>query len=379
MWHPAEVDLPRRDVDPDGLLEYSVVFTDRSLNHMSQRFVGVMQDIVNVLKETYGAETVALVPGGGTYAMEAVARQLATGRRCLVVRNGLFSYRWSQILDAGSVASETTVCTARPVSGQRQAPWTPAPVTEVVEAITRTRPEVVFAPHVETAAGIVLPDDYVRAVAAATHEVGGLFVLDCIASGALWVDMSEVGVDVLISAPQKGWSGSPCAGFVMLGDAARAQVMATTSTSFAVDLQKWLTITEAYTQGLTPYHATLPTDTLAHDAELMLETRAAGLDELRAAQASLGGRVRALLAERGFPSVAADGFAAPSVVVAFTDDPEIRSGARFKRGGMQVAAGVPLMCGEGEDFSTFRVGLFGLDKLNDVDGTVARLEAHLGD
>ena len=370
--------LPRPDVDPDGLLEYSVVFTDRSLNHMSQRFVGVMQDLIDVLRTTYAAETVAVVPGGGTYAMEAVARQLATGRRCLVVRNGLFSYRWSQLLDAGSVAGETTLCIARPVSDERHAPWTPAPVEEVVEAIARTRPEVVFAAHVETAAGMVLPDDYVRAVAAAVHGVDGLLVLDCIASGALWVDMTELGVDVLLSAPQKGWSGSPCAGYVMLGEAGRDQVMATTSTSFALDLRKWLTVSEAYTQGETPYHATMPTDTLAHNAALMLEARAAGLGGLRQAQMALGTRVRALLTERGFPSVAADGYAAPSVVVAFTDDPAIRSGAKFKQRGMQVAAGVPLMCGEADDFSTFRVGLFGLDKLTDVDGAVARLEAHLG-
>ncbi len=354
-----------------------MVFTDRSLNHMSKRFVGVMRDIIDVLRTTYGAETVAVVPGGGTYAMEAVARQLATGRRCLVVRNGLFSYRWSQILDAGSVASETTVCRARPASDQRQAPWAPAPVAEVVAAIDRDRPEVVFAAHVETAAGLLLPDEYVRTVAAATHRVGGLFVLDCIASGALWVNMTELGVDVLLSAPQKGWSGSPCAGFVMLGEAGRSQVMSTTSTSFAVDLQKWLMITEAYSQGQTPYHATMPTDALAHNAALMLETRAAGLEGLRQAQVSLGMRVRDLLAEHGFPSVAAEGFAAPSVVVAFTDDPEIRSGATFKQRGLQIAAGVPLMCGERDDFSTFRLGLFGLDKLTDVDGTVERLAAHL--
>jgi aspartate aminotransferase-like enzyme len=345
---------------------------------MSKRFVGVLQDIIDVLCATYGAETVAVVPGGGTFAMEAVARQLATGRRCLVVRNGLFSFRWSQIFDAGSVAGETTVCSARPVSDERHAPWIPAPVAEVVEAIERVRPEVVFAAHVETAAGMVLPDDYVRTVAAATHGAGGLFVLDCIASGALWVDMTELGVDVLLSAPQKGWSGSPCAGYVMLGEAGRAKVMATTSTSFAVDLQKWLTITEAYTQGQTPYHATMPTDTLAHDAALMLETRATGLSELRLAQISLGTQVRGMLAKHGFASVASEGFAAPSVVVAFTDDPEIRSGAKFKQRGIQVAAGVPLMCGESADFSTFRLGLFGLDKLTDVDGTVERLEAHLG-
>lgn len=369
--------LPHPDVDPDGLLEYSVVFTDRSLNHMSRRFVGVMQDIIDVLCTTYGAETVAVVPGGGTYAMEAVARQLATGRRCLVVRNGLFSYRWSQIVDAGSVAGGTTVCAARPVSDERHAAWVPAPVEEVVEAIERTRPEVVFAAHVETAAGMLLPDDYVRTVAAASHAAGGLFVLDCIASGALWVDMTDLGVDVLLSAPQKGWSGSPCAGYVMLGEAGRERVMATTSTSFAIDLRKWLTITEAYTRGETPYHATMPTDTLAHDAALMLETRAAGLGELRQAQLSLGRRVRALLAEHGYPSVAAEGFAAPSVVVSHTDDPEIRSGATFKARGIQVAAGVPLMCGERDDFSTFRLGLFGLDKLGDVDGTVERLAAQL--
>jgi aspartate aminotransferase-like enzyme len=379
VWQPADVTLPRAEVDPDGLLEFSVVFTDRSLNHMSQRFVGAMQDIIDVLRSTYAAHTVAVVPGGGTYAMEAVARQLATGRRCLVVRNGLFSYRWSQILEAGSVARDVTVCRARPAADEPQAPWAPAPVAEVVEAIERDRPEVVFAAHVETAAGILLPDDYVRAIADATHAVGGVFVLDCIASGALWVDMSDVHVDVLLSAPQKGWSGSPCAGFVMLSEAGRERVMATTSTSFAVDLQKWLTITEAYTEGQTPYHATLPTDSLARDAALMVETRALGLDVLRDTQVSLGTRVRALLAERGFPSVAAEGFAAPSVVVSFTDDPEIRSGAKFKRGGMQVAAGVPLMCGERDDFSTFRLGLFGLDKLTDVDGTVERLAARLSD
>lgn len=366
------MDLPRPDVDPGGLLEYSVVFTDRSLNHMSKRFVAVMQDLVDVLRTTYRAQAVAVVPGGGTYAMEAVARQLATGRRCLVLRNGLFSYRWSQILDTGSITAETTVRCARRISEDRLAPWVPAPVEEVVETIERTRPEIVFATHVETAAGMLLPDDYVRAVARATHDVGGLLVLDCIASGALWVGMGDLGVDVLISAPQKGWSGSPGAGFVMLGEAGRAAVASRTSTSFAADLGKWLAITQAYTQGQTPYHATLPTDTLAHDTALMLETRDAGLEQLRRAQVSLGTQVRALLAERGFSSVAGEDYAAPSVVVAYAADPDIRSGARFRQVGIQVAAGVPLMCGEGDDFSSFRVGLFGLDKLSDVDGTVAR-------
>jgi len=371
------VELPRPDVDPDGLLEYSVVFTDRSLNHMSARFVGVMQDLIGILTTTYDAETVAVVPGGGTYAMEAVARQLATGKRCLVVRNGLFSFRWSAILDAGSIASATTVCQARPISDEHQAPWTPAPVDEVVAAIERERPEVVFAPHVETSAGMVLPDGYVRAVADATHAVGGLFVLDCIASGALWVDMKELGVDVLVSAPQKGWSGSPGAGFVMLGAAGREAVTSTTSTSFAIDLQKWLSITEAYTQGQTPYHATMPTDTLAHNAAIMRESVAIGLDKLNAAQVDLGARVRTMLGERGFRSVALPEFAAASVVVVHTDDPDLKNGAKFKQQGVQIAAGVPLMCGEGDDFSTFRVGLFGLDKLGDVDAAVERLETTL--
>jgi aspartate aminotransferase-like enzyme len=371
------VDLPRPEIDPGGLLEYSVVFTDQSLNHMSQRFVAVMQDIVDVLRGTYRSETVAVVPGGGTYAMEAVARQLATGRRCLVIRNGLFSYRWSQIFDAGSIPAETQVCRARPVSDERHAPWVPPPIGEVVEAIERSRPDVVFAAHVETAAGLVLPDDYLRAVAAATHEVGGLVVLDCIASGSLWVDMTALGIDVLLSAPQKGWSGSPGAGFVMLSDAGRAAVGSTISTSFAADLRTWLSITEAYIEGRTPYHATLPTDTLAHDAALMRQTYETGVDELRQAQTALGARARRLLVERGFPSVAAESFAAASVVVAFTDDPAIRSGAKLRQVGVQVAAGVPLMCGEGDDFSTFRIGLFGLDKLTDVDGTIGRLEARL--
>lgn len=372
------MDLPRDDVDPAGLLEYSVVFTDRSLNHMSQRFVAVMQDLVDVLRTTYRADTVAVVPGGGTYAMEAVARQLATGRRCLVVRNGLFSFRWSQILEAGSIAEDVTVCRAEPASAAVDAPWAPAPVADVVATIRDRRPEVVFAPHVETAAGLLLPDDYVRAVAEATHEVGGLLVLDCIASGALWVDMADLGVDVLLSAPQKGWSGSPCAGYVMLGDRARARVEETTSTSFAADLRTWLSITEGYTRGESAYHATMPTDALAHNVALMKQTRDRGLEELRSAQWDLGSRVRALLAEHGLPSVAADDFAAPSVVVVHTDEPRLRSGAAFKEVGVQVAAGVPLRCGEPEGFSTFRIGLFGLDKLTDVDGTVARLRTALG-
>jgi aspartate aminotransferase-like enzyme len=369
--------LPHDDIDPDGLLEYSVVFTDRSLNHMSRRFTGVMQEVLDILRTTYGADHAAVVPGGGSYAMESVARSLATGRRCLVVRNGLFSYRWSQILEAGAIADEVAVCAARPVADEHRASWRPAPIEEVTARIAEQRPEVVFAPHVETAAGLLLPDDYVRALAEAVHAVGGLLVLDCVASGAVWVDMRDLGVDVLISAPQKGWSGSPAAGYVMLGDEAREAVLGRPSSSFSLDLAKWLSIAEEYLQGRTPYHATMPTDTLAHNASLMRETRDRGLEGLRAAQFDLGARVRELLAERGLPSVAAADFAAPSVVVVHTDDPQLRTGARFKGAGVQIAAGVPLHCGEPGDFSTFRLGLFGLDKLGDVDGTVSRLRTAL--
>ncbi|UWF77536.1 MULTISPECIES: aminotransferase class V-fold PLP-dependent enzyme [Microbacterium] len=369
--------LPHADVDPDGLLEYSVVFTDRSLNHMSARFVEVMQQTLAILSEAYNADGVALVNGGGSLAMEAVARQLATGRRVLIVRNGLFSYRWSQILDAGAIAAETTVCAARPDREGAQASWSPAPIEEVVRTIREARPEVVFAPHVETAAGIILPDDYVAALAAAVHEVGGVLVLDGIASGAMRVDMAALGVDVLISAPQKGWSGSPGVGYVMLSPAGRAAVASGTATSFGLDLARWLAIADGYRDGSAAYHSTMPTDTIARNLRQMVETRDRGYDVLRAAQLELGGRVRDLLASRGLPSVAAPAFAAPSVIVVHTDDPALRSGAAFREHGLQVAAGVPLHCGEPESFSTFRVGLFGLDKLDDVDGTVARLEAAL--
>ncbi len=369
--------LPHADIDPDGLLEYSVVFTDRSLNHMSARFVGVMQETLAILREAYAAHSAAIVPGGGTYAMEAVARQLATGRRALIVRNGLFSYRWSQILEMGGIAKDIAVRLARPVSGDAASAWEPAPVDEVVAAIREQRPEVVFAPHVETASGMILPDDYLRALAAATHEVGGLFVLDCIASGAIWVDMAATGVDVLISAPQKGWSGSPGAAFVMLNEAGRAAVLASTSTSFAVDLGKWLAIADGYVDGKAMYHATMPTDTIARNLVAMRETRDRGWEATQTAQAELGARVRELLAAHGFAAVAQGEYAAPGVVVVHTEDPELHSGARLKGAGLQVAAGVPLQCGEPEGFSTFRLGLFGLDKLADIDGTVQRLAAAL--
>jgi len=365
------------DVDPDGLLEYSVVYTDRALNHMSRRFQGAMKDISAVLKSVYRAHSAIVVPGSGTFGMEAVARQFATGSKVLVVRNGWFSYRWSQIFEMGGVTAETVVLKARPVTDERQAPFAPAPVEEVVAAIRRHKPAVVFAPHVETASGMILPDDYLRTVAAAVHESGGLLVLDCVASGTIWVDMEAVGVDVLISAPQKGWSSSPCCGLVMLGRQARERIESTTSTSYSCDLRKWLQIMEAYEKGGHLYHATLPTDSLATLRDVMKETEAYGFDKVKAEQQQLGDKVRALLAERGFRSVAARGFEAPGVVVSYTDDPDIQSGKKFAEVGLQTAAGVPLQCDEPADFRTFRIGLFGLEKLHNVDRTVNSLREAL--
>ncbi len=364
-------------VDPGGLAEFSVVFTDRSLNHMSQSFQGVMRDISATLKTAYNAQSVAIVPGGGTYAMEAVARQLATDKKCMVIRNGWFSFRWSQIFDAGSIPASCTVLMARQVGDGAQAPFQPVPIEEAVAAIEAEKPDMLFAPHVETASGIILPDDYMKALADAQHRHGGLFVLDCIASGAIWVDMQAVGVDVLISAPQKGWSASPAAGLVMMNDKARKAVKETTSTSFACDLKKWSEIMDAYENGGHAYHATMPTDALVKFLDAMKETEAIGFDEIRARQWSLGNKVRAALASRQIKSVAAEGFGAPGVVVSYTQDPDIQTGKKFAGVGLQIAAGVPLQCDEPETFKTFRLGLFGLDKLNDVDGTVTRLEAAL--
>ena len=364
---------PISNVDPDGLLEFSVVFTDRSLNHMSQSFQGVMRDISETLKKVYHAGSVAIVPGGGTYAMEAVARQFATGKNCLVIRNGWFSYRWTQIFEAGNIPSKETVLKARLVEKGNQAAFAPAPIEEVVAAIQSEKPDVVFAPHVETASGIILPDDYLRAVADAVHEVGGLFVLDCVASGTIWVDMEATGVDVLISAPQKGWSASPCGGLVMMSADARTRIDDTTSSSFACDLKKWLQIMEAYEAGGHAYHATMPTDALVKFHGAMKETEAYGFDKVRDEAWELGEKVRALMVSKGFRSVAAEGFQAPGVVVSYTGDGDIHNGKKFAAEGLQVAAGVPLQCDEPDDYQTFRRGLFGLDKLHNVDRTVKSL------
>lgn len=369
---------PSRRTDPEGLLEYSVVYTDRALNHMSTTFQDVMRDISGTLRDVYSADAVVVVAGSGTYGMEAVARQFATGGRCLVIRNGWFSFRWSQIFEMGRIPASETVLKAAPVGDARQAPFAPADLGSVVARIRKEKPEVVFAPHVETSSGMILPDDYIRGVGDAAREVGALFVLDCIASGTVWVDMAELGVDVLISAPQKGWSGPPCAALVMLGARAMERMAETTSTSFACDLRRWHEIMKAYEDGGHAYHATMPTEALRSFREVMRETVGHGLDAVRDRQWDLGRKVRSLLADHGYPSVAAPGFEAPGVVVSYTDDPDIRSGRAFAAEGMQIAGGVPLRCGEPDDFSTFRIGLFGLDKLMDVDGAVERLAAVLG-
>ncbi len=361
-------------VDPEGMEEFSVVFTDRSLNHMSEVFQDVMRDISRMLKGVYRADAVALIPGGGTYGMEAVARQFAKGAKVLVVRNGWFSYRWSQIFEAGGFTADTTVMKARQTGNTSPSPFAPAPIDEVVAEIRAQKPDVVFAPHVETSAGVILPDDYITAMASAAHDVGALMVLDCIASGCVWVDVQATGVDVLISAPQKGWSASPSAGLVMLSSRAEERLEETSSDSFAIDLKKWRQIMKAYEDGGHAYHATMPTDALRAFRDTMLETEEYGFDRLRDAQWALGNGVRAMLKDKGVVSVAAEGFGAPGVVVSYTSDPDIQNGKKFAAQGMQIAAGVPLQCDEPADFRTFRLGLFGLDKLYDVDATIARLK-----
>jgi aspartate aminotransferase-like enzyme len=361
------------EIDPEGLLEYSVVYTDRSLNHMSQSFQSVMNDISVTLKKVYNANAVVVVPGSGTFGMEAVARQFAAGKKCLIIRNGWFSFRWTQIFDKGQIPSQSTVLKARRTEEGKQAPFAPAPLEEVVAAIKTEKPDLVFAPHVETASGIILPDDYIKAVADAVHSVGGMFVLDCIASGTVWVDMEASGVDILISAPQKGWSASPCCALVMLSTLGRERIENTESSSFACDLLKWLNIMEAYENGGHAYHATMPTDSLKRFRDIMKETEDYGFEKVRAEQQELGAKVREMLAAKGFKSVAAKGFEAPGVVVSYTDDKGIHTGKKFAEIGFQVAAGVPLQCDEPEDYQTFRLGLFGLDKLHNVERTVDSL------
>ncbi len=361
------------NIDPDGLLEYSVVFTDRSLNHMSQKFQTVMRDISQTLKDVYNADATVVVPGSGSFGMEAVARQFATDQKCLIIRNGWFSYRWSQIFEAGNIPSQTTVLKAKKITDEKNAPFEPAAIHDVVATILSEKPALVFAAHVETSSGMMLSDDYIRAMAHAVHSVGGMLVIDCIASGALWLDMQACGIDILLSAPQKGWSSSPCCGLVMLSELAHQRIETTTSSSFSCDLKKWLQIMTAYEQGGHAYHATMPTDSLLQFRDVMLEAKSYGFEKVKAEQIALGKQVRQLLASKGIVSVAAPGFEAPGVVVSYTNDVDIHNGKKFVSQGMQIAAGVPLQCDEGDDFMTFRLGLFGLDKLHNIDQTLANL------
>ena len=365
------------DVDPNGLVEYSVVYTDRSVNHMSLSFREVMTDISSTLKEVYNADAVAVVPGSGTFGMEAVARQFATNQNVMVIRNGWFSYRWTQILEMGSIASSHTVSMANPVRDEEQAPFAPPDLDLVLTKINEEKPKVVFAPHVETSAGMLLPDSYITQVADAAHQSGGIMVLDCIASGALWVDMKKTGVDVIVSAPQKGWSGTPCCALVMMSQRALDMLQSTESSSFACDLKKWREIMEAYEKGGHAYHATMPTDGLKNFRDVMKETQGLGFEAMKEAQIELGNKIRAVLEENGYKSVAADGYKSPGVIVSYTNDPAIKSGAKFSQAGMQIAGGVPLKCGEPEDFSTFRIGLFGLDKLTNIQRTVETFSSTL--
>ena len=364
-------------IDPDGLLEFSVVYTDRALNHMSKRFQGVMQDISAILKDVYAAHSVALVPGSGTFGMEAVARQFAQGQKVMVIRNGWFSFRWTQIFDMGAIPSQSIVLKARQQSSDTKSAWAPLAIEEVEAQIAAEKPAVVFAPHVETAAGLMLPDTYLSRLSAAVHKVGGLLVLDCIASGAMWVDMKSTGVDVLISAPQKGWSGSPCCAMVMFSERARKAIEATQSSSFACDLKKWLQIMEAYENGTHMYHTTMPTDALAQLRDVMKETQSYGFAKVKQEQQELGQQVRSLLESRGFKSVAAQRFQAPGVVVSYTQDAEIHNSKKFLSLGLQTAAGVPLQCDEPKDFMTFRIGLFGLEKLHNPARSVQHLSQAL--
>ncbi|MDO4442203.1 MAG: aminotransferase class V-fold PLP-dependent enzyme [Moraxella sp.] len=364
----------RNDIDPDGLLEYSVVYTDRALNHMSKVFQGVMRDLSAELKSLYQADAVAIVPGSGTSGMEAVARAFALDKDVVIIRNGWFSYRWTQILEATSVAkSSKAFCASH--TEPAQAVFAPADIDEVVAFIREHRPQVVFAPHVETASGMMLSDDYIKALGEAVHEVGGILVIDCIASGCIWLDMKELGIDVLISAPQKGLSSTPCAGLVMMTERAKELALASTPSSFALDLKAWINIMTAYENGGHAYYATMPTDGLKQLRDALFEAKAVGYDTLKAAQIKLGQSILQVLNDKGIKSVAHPDYQARGVVVCHAPSDAVHKGVAFAEQGLQIAAGTPLQVGEPDGYQSFRIGLFGLDKLTDVEGTVARFKA----
>lgn len=363
----------RDDVDPNGLLEYSVVYTDRSLNHMSKVFQKVMCDLSTELKSLYNADAVAIVPGSGTSGMESVVRALAKDKDCLIIRNGWFSYRWTQILEATGVAKSSEVFCASHTHDEKVV-FAPADINAVTSFIYDKKPAVVFAPHVETASGMMLSDEYIRMLGKAVHEVDGLLVIDCIASGCIWLDMQALGIDVLISAPQKGLSSTPCAGLVMMSNEARNEVLGSMPTSFALDLKAWLNIMMAYENGGHAYYATMPTDGLKQLRDALFEAKEIGYGRLKIAQIELGQRILAVLNDKGIQSVAHPDYQARGVVVCHAPNEAVHKGVAFAEQGLQIAAGTPLQVGEPEGYQSFRIGLFGLDKLTDVDGVVARFK-----
>lgn len=344
---------------------------------MSDEFVDIMKDISRVLKAAYTADSATIVPGSGTFGMEAVARQFANDKQVLIIRNGWFSYRWTQIFDMARITDKVSVITGSQVRDEPQAPFVPADIDQVIDHISKHRPEVVFAPHVETSCGMILPDDYLSRVGAACREVGALFVLDCIASGAAWVDMRALNIDVVITAPQKGWSSAPCCALIAMSARARQVLDTTVSTSYSMDVLKWTQVMETYEKGAFIYHTTMPTNALKELRDTMLETEQLGFDNLKSRQYDLGSHVRNMLVDHGYPSVANHGYHAPGVVVCYTTDNDLQNASRFRALGYQTAAGVPLQVGERGDFQTFRIGLFGIDKLMNIDTTVDTLKQAL--
>ena len=368
--------------------EYSVIHSDRSLNLMSQPFRQVMRDLSQLLKITYNAARVAIIPGSGTFGMEAVARQYATNENVMVLRNGYFSYRWTQIFDIADIPRSHTVLKARPLvvknsesNKHNRQQYVPYPLELVIAKIKQERPAVFFAPHVETSTGMILPDHYIRGVSAAVHDVGGLLVLDCIASGTVWIDMVDVGVDVLISAPQKDWTSPPSCALVQLSERAvkwmnRKQEQ---ETSFSLSLKQWLDVMDAYEDGGFAYHTTPPTDALHQFQRVSVEMLEFGLTELKEALVDLGQKARDLLDSRGLTSVAAPGFEAPGVLVYYSPDDTDNDVMveRFQEHGLQIAKGIPWMIDEPDNLKTFRIGLFGLDKLLKEHRTIDILEVAL--
>ena len=369
--------LQNRNTMYNKLKEFSVVYTDRSLNHMSDEFVDIMKDISRILKKAYNADSSVIVPGSGTFGMEAVARQFANNEPVLIIRNGWFSYRWSQIFDMAGITDQVDVITGTQVENTTTGQYIPPDINDVVDRIHTLRPPIVFAPHVETSCGMILPDDYLAQIGQACHDTGTLFVLDCIASGAAWVDMKALNIDIVITAPQKGWSSAPCCALIAMSSRAREMLNDTKSTSYSMDILKWTQVMETYEQGKFIYHTTMPTNALRELRDTMIETENLGFDYLKNRQYDLGMQVRNMLISYGYPSVAKDGYYAPGVVVCYTTDKNIQNATKFRELGYQTAAGVPLQVGERSDFQTFRIGLFGIDKLMNIDDTVNSLKQAL--